>query len=49
MLRMMNVNMLLYVVPTKKVDGKMEKKKLHHPEIESGAQRWQRWILPLNQ
>ena len=22
---------------------------LHHPRIELGAQRWQRWILPLNQ
>jgi hypothetical protein len=22
---------------------------LHHPGIEPGAQRWQRWILPLNQ
>ena len=23
--------------------------KVHYPRIERGAQRWQRWILPLNQ
>ena len=29
-------------------DSNFDKKILRQPRIELGAQRWQRWILPLN-
>ena len=37
-----------YVASKKNLAKKKKNIKLHRPGIEPGAQRWQRWILPLN-
>ncbi len=44
-----NVTHLLRRFGTRTDEPNKKEKCLHHPGIEPRAQRWQRWILPLNQ